>query len=57
MANSVLLDDRWRSKEDLDKHRETTYLKDTHEKLEVEDLLVGPEVIKTVDHVWGFEGR
>ena len=45
---------RWRSKEDLEKHYETFYLKDTHKKLKDEDLLARPEAIKMVDRVWGF---
>ena len=48
---------RWLSKEDLEEHHKTEYLKDTHEKLEKEDLLMQPELIKVVDQVWGFEGR
>ena len=48
---------RWRSQADLDKHHEQQYLKDTHSKLEKEDLLVEPELIKVVEQVYGFEGR
>ena len=45
---------RWRSQEDLDKHHERAYLKETHRKLEEEDLLTGPEVIRVVERVYGF---
>ena len=48
---------RWLSQADLDKHHEQQYLKETHEKLEKEDLLVEPEVIKVVEQVYGFDGR
>ena len=48
---------RWVSQADLDKHHEQQYLKETHEKLEKEDLLVEPEVIKVVEQVYGFDGR
>lgn len=48
---------RWLSPAHLDNHHEQHYLKETHEKLEKEDLLLEPEVIKVVEQVYGFEGR
>lgn len=48
---------RWLSQGHLNNHHTQHYLKDTHEKLEKEDLLLEPEVIKVVEQVYGFEGR
>ena len=48
---------RWLSQDDLENHHKQSYLLDTHKKLEDEDLVIKPEVIKVVEQVWGFEGR
>lgn len=48
---------RWLSQAALDNHHKQHYLKETHEKLEKEDLLSEPEIIKVVEQVYGFEGR
>ena len=48
---------RWLSQAHLNNHHTQHYLKGTHEKLEKEDLLLEPEVIKVVEQVYGFEGR
>lgn len=47
----------WESQAALDNHHKQKYLKETHDALEKEDLVVREEVIKVVDLVWGFEGR
>ena len=54
---AVWRDDRWRSQADLDKHHEQSYLKETHETLAEEDLLMEPELIKVVEQAYGFERR
>ena len=53
----MVLIEEWLSQDALDKHHKTSYLKDTHNKLEKEDLVVNSEVIKVVDQVYGFDGR
>lgn len=57
VANEVSMDNRWRSKEDLENHHGREYLKDTHKKMEEEALLVGKENIRVVEEVWGFGGE
>lgn len=53
----MVLIEEWLSQDALNNHHNQNYLKDTHNQLEQEDLVVEPEVIRVVDQVWGFEGR
>ena len=52
----MVLIEEWKSQEVLDNHHKQSYLKDTHDKLEKEDLVLQPELILVVDQVWGFGG-
>lgn len=54
--NMVLIEE-WASEEALEEHHRQMYLKETHQKLEQENLVEKQEEIKVVDLVWGFERK
>ena len=53
----VILIEEWASQEALDRHGEQSYLKETHQALEREDLVIRDQEVKFMDEVWGFSGR
>lgn len=53
----VVLIEEWISLEALDRHRRQPYLMQYYKILEIEALVVKPELTKVVDQVWGFAER